>query len=202
METDYFKVNIGRQSNSLQMHEGSSGPLQFANLMQCIFIFFSLFILRWPHSFLLGWCLWWFHCAKSLELSLLSVSSWACLMGASFALWLQLPSSSLGLRMSPRPSGFCLDSCQCLWQLVHPLQVSVGRVCSCKCVAVFAYYLGHVSHPCTTCRALTLEIFSVCAWEDKANLPAAHGLLIYCTLQSLLSLLHCYTGVKHSSKER
>lgn len=202
METDYFKVNTVRQSNSLQMQGGSSGPLWFANLMQCIFIFFSLFIFRWPHSFLLGWCLWWFHCAKSLELSLLSVSSWACLMGASFALWLLLPLSSLGLRTSPRPLDFCLASCQCLWQLVHPLQVSGGRVCSCKCVFMFAWLFGRVSYSCITGRPLTLEVFYVWAWEDTGNLPGAHELLIYCTLQSLLSLFHCYADVKYSSKER
>lgn len=147
------------------------------------FYIFSLFIFRWPHSFLLGWCLWWFHSAMSLELSLLSVSSWACLMGASSALWLLLPLSSLGLRMSPRPSDSCWDSCQCLWQLVHPLQVSVGRVCSSKCVPVFDFFVC-VSHSRITCRALTSEVFSVCAWEDIGNLPAAHGLLIYCILQS------------------
>lgn len=126
------------------------------------FYIFSLVIFRWPHSFLSGWCLWWSHCAMSLELSLLSVSSWVCLMGASFALWLLLPSSSLVLRMFPRPSDFCLDSCQCLWQLVHPLQVSVGRVCSCKCVSVFAWLFGHVFHSFFTCRALILEVFSLC----------------------------------------
>lgn len=147
--------------------------------MQCIFIFSSLFIFRWPHSFLLGWCLWWFHCAMSLELLLLSVSSWACLMGASSALWLLLPSSSLGLRMSPRPLDFCLASCQCLWQLVHPSQVSAGRVCSCKCVFMFPWLFGRVSHSCITCRALPSEVFPVCAWEDTGNLPGAHEILLH-----------------------
>lgn len=164
METDYFKLNTGRQFNSLLVQRGSSGPLWFANLLQCVFIFFSLFIFRWPRSFLLGWCLWWFLCAMSLELSLLSVSSWACLMGASFALWLLLPSSLLGPRMSPRPSDFCLDSCQCLWQLVHPLQVSVDRVCRCKCYCVCVTF-GPVSHSCIMCRALTLK-FSLCVLEE------------------------------------
>lgn len=168
METDYFKVNTGRQSNSLQMQGGSSGPTGFANLMQCILMFFSLSIFRWPHSFLLGWCLWWFHCAMSLELSLLSVSSWACLMGASFALWLLLPSSWLGLRMSPRPSDSCLDSCQCLWQLVLPLQVSVGRVCSCECASVFAWLLRNTLavFPIPASRAeLWHQRFSLCVLE-------------------------------------
>lgn len=76
METDYFQVNTGRQSNSLQMQGGTSGPLQFTNLMQCIFIFF------FPCSYLGGLilfyradvyddstvqCLWSSRCCLSLH---------------------------------------------------------------------------------------------------------------------------------------